>query len=99
MKSKQSKDFNKIKQWLVPQLRAKGMNVEKFAREADIWKTSVYNYMNDTNRPDTETMAKMCRVLGKPLEEGLAQYTPRQEGRPEGYTPGAAELRVPKTRR
>jgi transcriptional regulator with XRE-family HTH domain len=95
---KQSNDFNNIREWLQPLLNDRKLSVETFARMIDVTRTAVYNYMNDANRPDVETMVRMCKVLQRPLEEGLATYTPRHEGRPFGFSPGGqAELR-PKRR-
>jgi len=45
-------------------------------------KTSVYFYLNDRSRPNPDTMAKLCEVLGIPYAEGVALYcTPRNAGR------------------
>jgi len=76
--------FNNIRQWLVPQLEAKGLSIENFSRAINRSRAVVYNYLIDKNRPDSQTMAAICQFLGRPLEEGLAQYTPRTVGRPKG---------------
>ncbi len=78
------KDFNRIKIWLTPKLDAKGLSVEQFASACRLCRATVYNYLVDRNRPTEETMARMCRVLSVPLEEGLSQYTPKKRGRPAG---------------
>jgi transcriptional regulator with XRE-family HTH domain len=80
-------DYNNIRKWLEPLLAERRLSVENFARLIDVTRTAVYNYLNDANRPDEQTMVRMCRVLGRPLEEGLATYTPRHEGRPFGFKP------------
>lgn len=75
-------DFNKIKDWLLPKLQEKKWSVEEFANACGLSRAIVYFYLADTHRPTEETMVRMCQVLGVPLEEGLAQYTPRIHGRP-----------------
>jgi len=77
-------DYNNIQQWLDPILYEKQISVEQLARAAGLSRASLYNYMIDRYRPDEQHMAKLCRVLGVPLEEGLRQYTPRRRGRPRG---------------
>lgn len=77
-----SADFNHIKQWLDPQLKKTGLSVEGFANRCELTRTAIYFFRNDTNRPDKQTMIRMCRVLGVPAEEGFAQYTPKKSGRP-----------------
>ena len=77
-----SADFNHIKQWLDPQLKQMGLSVEAFANRCELTRAAVYFYRNDKNRPDEQTMIRMCRVLGVPAEEGLAQYSPKRTGRP-----------------
>lgn len=77
-------DFNHIREWLDPQLDRLGMSIEQFANNCGISKASIYFYRDDRYRPDSSVMAKMCKFLGVPLEEGLRQYTPRKAGRPAG---------------
>ena len=79
-------DFNRIKEWLEPKLAEMGISVETFSRMCGLSKASIYFYMADTTRPDEQSMAKICHALGVPLEEGLAQYTPKYKGRPRGTT-------------
>ena len=78
------RDFNHIKQWLDPHLERLNLTPELFARKCDLSRSSIYFYREDVSRPTEETMARMCRVLGVPFEEGLAQYTPKKNGRPYG---------------
>lgn len=80
------KDYNRIKQWLLPQLQERGWSVEQFARLCELSRAAVYFFMQDKNRPDEQTMIRMCQVLGRPPEEGLAQYTPNKRGRPVGQS-------------
>lgn len=86
MKSKQEdpKDFNNIREWLVPLLEGKKLSIERFARQVGVSKAVVYFYLSDTSRPTEETMKRMCDVLQVPFEEGLRQYTPKKNGRPKG---------------
>jgi transcriptional regulator with XRE-family HTH domain len=77
-----TRDFNHIQRWLDPKLKQMGLSVERFARLSDLSRSAVYFYRNDQDRPTEETMARMCRVLGVPLCEGLSQYTPKRNGRP-----------------
>jgi len=78
------KNLNNIQVWLEPKLAAAGLSVERFARMCRVSRTSMYFYLIDTSRPTEQTMVRMCHVLGVPLEEGLAQYTPKKNGRPKG---------------
>jgi transcriptional regulator with XRE-family HTH domain len=78
------RDFNNLKDWLPGKIRATGLSFEQFARAVGITRTMIYNYIDDKNRPETQTMVKICQLLQVPLEEGLSQYTPRKVGRPPG---------------
>lgn len=88
------KDFNNLKQWILPRLDKKQLTVEEFSTAAGLSRASVYNYLVDRSRPTEQTMAKMCHVLGESLEAGLAQYTPKQNGRPVGSVSGPREVTV-----
>jgi transcriptional regulator with XRE-family HTH domain len=79
-----TKDYNHIKDWLLPLLDSKGVSVEEFSRTVGVSRAAIYNYFVDRNRPSEEVMAQMCRALNRPLEEGLRQYTPKKAGRPAG---------------
>lgn len=57
-------------------------------------RVSIYNWMADTCRPDEGNMILICKVLDRPTEEGLRQYTPRVEGRPQGYSPKSTFVRT-----
>lgn len=80
-----TKDFNNIKDWLIPILDKKGWSVEEFGRKLGLTRAAVYHYLNDSRRPTEERMSQICKVLGVPLSEGMAQFTPRTLGRPRGY--------------
>lgn len=73
---------NYIRQWLLPKLAERGMSVAQFAAEAGLSRAAIYLYLSDKCRPTAYHMAKMCRVLGVPIREGLAQYVPKPLGRP-----------------
>jgi transcriptional regulator with XRE-family HTH domain len=77
-----TEDFNRIKEWLMPKLEAMNLSVEEFADATGLTRASIYNYVCDRHRPNRSAIAKMTRVLGVPLEEGLRQYTSRPRGRP-----------------
>jgi predicted DNA-binding transcriptional regulator AlpA len=55
-----STGFNKIREWLLPQLDKKGISIEQFARAAGISRAAIYFYMDDTHRPSTQMMARRC---------------------------------------
>jgi transcriptional regulator with XRE-family HTH domain len=76
------KDFNLLGTWLPPLVKKTGLTFEQFARKVKVSRTAIYAYMVDNNRPETQTMVRICRVLGVPLEEGLRQYTPKKRGNP-----------------
>jgi transcriptional regulator with XRE-family HTH domain len=76
------KDFNNIREWLIPLLDKRGLSVERFANQVGVTRAAVYHYIKDTNRPSEQTMIKMCRILGVAPEDGLRQYTPKIVGRP-----------------
>jgi hypothetical protein len=42
----------------------------------------IYFYIEDRNRPSANSMARICNVLGIPIEEGMRQFTPRRSGPP-----------------
>lgn len=78
------RDFNNLKQWLPPLIEKLDISYEKFARACGVTRPMIYYYLSDKYRPETQTMIRMCQVLGVPPEEGLSQYTPRKVGRPLG---------------
>jgi transcriptional regulator with XRE-family HTH domain len=91
------RDFNNLKEWITPLLEKKGMSIEELANKTteagfQLTKTAIYYWMEDKCRPSETSMAAICKVLGRPFEEGLRQYTPRKAGRPVGYSPGKRSL-------
>jgi transcriptional regulator with XRE-family HTH domain len=77
-------NFNNLGTWLPPLIEKLDMSYEQFARACGITRPMVYFYIADRYRPETQTMIRICQVLGVSAEEGLAQYTPRKVGRPKG---------------
>jgi len=75
-------DFNRIREWMVPLLDARGISPESLARTIGISRSAVYHWFTDLRRPTTNTMRKVCDVLGVDQREGLDQYAPRVRGRP-----------------
>jgi transcriptional regulator with XRE-family HTH domain len=73
--------MNNLKDWLHPKIKERGLTVKEFGYAVGVSKAALYNYFQDRNRPDRRTMERICSFLGVPLEEGLAQYTPRLEGK------------------
>jgi hypothetical protein len=73
-----ARDFNHLPEWLPPRIEKTGLSLELFARQCKLSRAILYFYLNGTYRPTEESMTVMCRELGVPLEEGLAQYTPRK---------------------
>lgn len=78
------RDFNHIKEWLLPLIQERDYSVEKLARSVGITRASLYYYLADRTRPTTGVMRRICDVLGRPHEEGLATYTEKPVGRPKG---------------
>lgn len=84
---KETRKPNQIREWLPPKLAERGMSIAQFAAEAGLSRAAIYLYLSDQCRPTAFHMAKMCRVLGVPIREGLAQYVPRPLGRPAKRRP------------
>lgn len=74
--------YNHLDKWLPPKIVASGLSVEMFARKVGLSRAQLYRYFTDVSRPRTETMAKICKLLGLSLEEGLKQYSDKPNGRP-----------------
>lgn len=89
-------DFNNLGEWLPPRIEKTGLSIEMFSRKIDLSRAQLYRYFNDLSRPTTQTMAKICRVLKVPLEEGLRQYVEKKNGRPVGSGGGPREVTVRK---
>lgn len=75
-------DYNHLLKWLPPRIEKLGLTKEQFARRCKISRSALYAYLRDEDRPETQTMARICHVLGEPLEAGLRQYTPKKRGNP-----------------
>lgn len=88
-------DYNRLPQWLPEKIAATGFTVEQVGNRIGVSRTSMYGYLLGSYRPTSQTMVKLCRVLGVPFEEGLKQYTPKKRGRPYG-SQGTSELKVRK---
>ena len=71
-----------IRDWLLPKLAAKEMSVAQLATAIGVSRAAVYLYLNDQSRPTGYHMARICQVLGVPIEEGLGVYVPKRTGRP-----------------
>lgn len=87
-------DWNNLPTWLPKQIAKVGMTVERFAWAAKLSRVSVYNYIQGTHRPSSQSMVRMCRVLGVTLEVGLRQYRALPEGRPKGFVVEPRGVRV-----
>lgn len=88
------KDFNNLPEWLPKKIDKLGVTTEKFSRMCGISRAQLYRYLTDASRPSEQHMARICRVLGIPFEEGLRQYVPKPVGRPVGSGTGTRELSV-----
>lgn len=90
MRRKPTEGKNNLKQWLIgtedkPGLLVKrGIGTEDFAYSIGLTRSAVYFFLEDNNRPSPQTLAKMCKVLGVTIEEGLKHVDPRATGRPAG---------------
>lgn len=73
---------NNLREWIQPQLEELQMSVEELANKCGISRAILYAYFSDRHRPSGEIMVRICNALGRPLEEGLQQYTPKRVGRP-----------------
>jgi transcriptional regulator with XRE-family HTH domain len=56
----------------------------EFAEKARISRSALYHFIEDKRRPTENMIARICKTLGVPVEEGKAQYTPSSMGRPTG---------------
>jgi transcriptional regulator with XRE-family HTH domain len=80
---------NNLREWLIGTseypglLRMKDLSVEAFAHKVGLRRATLYYYLEDKNRPSSESLAKMCHILGVSLQEGLKHVDPRAPGRPK----------------
>lgn len=87
-----TKDYNHLGTWLPAQIEKTGLPMFKIANRAGINRVTIYGWMKDTYRPDSETILKVVQVIAdltgqdsaKLLAEALRQYTTRPEGRRTG---------------
>jgi len=92
-----TKDFNRLGKWLPEQFKKAGTPLYKVANRSKVSRASLYYWMNDVTRPDSDSLLKVVRVLAdlsgqetdKLFAEALAQYTQRAEGRKPGKEWGA----------
>jgi transcriptional regulator with XRE-family HTH domain len=78
----EEKNHNQLREWLLAKLAEKDLSVAQLAHATGVSRAAIYLYLTDQSRPTGYQMAKMCQVLGVPIEEGLAQYVSRRAGRP-----------------
>ncbi|MFL6307438.1 MAG: helix-turn-helix domain-containing protein [Candidatus Sulfotelmatobacter sp.] len=76
------RDFSNLPMWLPQKIEKTGLKMSQVANRVGISRATLYEYLRDRSRPTEQTMLRLCRVLGVPFEQGLAQYTPRPIGRP-----------------
>lgn len=88
-------DWSNLPTWLPKKIKALGLTPEKIAHRTGVSRTTIYAYLKDTARPEEQTALRLSKVLGVKFEELLAQYVPKQNGRPRGSTT-TSELRVRK---
>lgn len=102
-----TKDYNHLGRWLPGQIEKTGMPMFKIANRAGLSRGSVYGWMTDRYRPDSETLLKFLQVIAdltdqdsaKLHAEGLRQYTNRPEGRRSGEDWGPRAVSVRGSRR
>ena len=75
--------FNKLEPWMTAKMEARDMTVEELAEAVGISKATIYAYWKDKQRPSLDSMIAICKVFHCNLEEGLAQYTAVDIGRPK----------------
>ena len=100
------KDYNHLDKWIPAQIKKTGLPIFKVANRIGISRASIYAWMKDTTRPDSDTMLKFAQVIAgfsgedsdKLFAEGLSQYTNRPEGRKSGkdWAPQATRVRARK---
>lgn len=89
-----ARDFNKLKAWVEKYAKESNLPIYKIANRAGIARATIYSWMNDKYRPDSEQVLKVAQVFAahtnhtseELFAEGLRQYTPRAEGRQPGAT-------------
>lgn len=94
------KDYNNLGTWLPLQIEKTGMPMFKITNRAAMSRATVYGWMSDRYRPDSESLLKFLQVIAdltgqdsaKLLAEGLRQYTNRPEGRKTGEDWGPRQI-------
>lgn len=89
-----AKDFNRLKAWIEKYAKEANLPIYKLANRAGISRATIYSWMIDKYRPDSEQLLKVAQVFAEHTNhtseelfaEGLRQYTPRLEGRRVGAT-------------
>jgi DNA-binding phage protein len=74
------RDFNNLAQLLKPVMKKRGMSVENLAKKAGLSRMTIYAWFDDSNRPDTQSLARVCKVLKLPLTKALRMYSVRSQG-------------------
>lgn len=87
------RDFSNLPTWLPRKIKTTGLKMSQIANHTGISRATLYEYLSDKSRPSEQVMLRLCRVLGVPFEQGLAQYTPKPMGRPRGSNT-TSELKV-----
>lgn len=77
-------DWSNLPYWLPKKIMETGLTIEQVAHRTGVSRTAIYEYLADDSRPSEDTMLRLCRVINVPFNEGLAQYVPKQNGRPRG---------------
>jgi transcriptional regulator with XRE-family HTH domain len=75
--------FNNLELWMTAKMEARDMTVEEVAEAAGLSKATIYAYWKDKQRPGLDSIIAICKVFNCKLEEGLAQYTAVDMGRPK----------------
>jgi hypothetical protein len=96
------RDYNNLGKWLPVQIEKTGIPMFKVAMRAGVSRASVYAWMVDKTRPDSETMLKFVQVLANLTgqdstalhAEALSQYINRPEGRKAGADWETAEVKI-----
>ncbi len=59
------KDYNNLKQWLVPLMDARRISTEDLAIKAKVSRRVLYFWMDDTARPSTKSIARVVDALNE----------------------------------
>lgn len=75
-------DYNNLPVWLTEQLYKNKMSPEQLSKRSKMSRAAIYFYLTGVNRPTTNSLARICNVLGASLEEARRQYVEKKRGRP-----------------